>query len=237
MKVQVRPSEETSSPSTICRCGSSLLVDAVERVPDQRRGVAHDILRAPDRIEVGEIGLRHELQRLGRALRRRPVRPIRPMAASAPTLSDGFQKGSAIHRVVLPLDKGRLDRVVAPPRECQLQVAALPCPSPSIVQRTLRAAPWPYVKAARLGRVPGNWAGGIAPIEFRRLGRQRARHPTELSERVTIPCMWSLCVAPQRGRSRLWRTTMPLVAFLNTARWVTAQFPAQGHSDPMLATR
>src|SRR3712207_8717915 len=32
-----------------------LLVHAVERVPDQRRSVAHHVLGAPDRVEVGEV--------------------------------------------------------------------------------------------------------------------------------------------------------------------------------------
>ena len=37
-----------------------LVVHAVERVPYGRRGVAHDVLGAPDRVEIREIGLRHE---------------------------------------------------------------------------------------------------------------------------------------------------------------------------------
>ncbi len=46
-----------------------LVVDAIKRVPDQQGAVAHDILRGPDRIEVRQIGLRDEAQRLavGRA--------------------------------------------------------------------------------------------------------------------------------------------------------------------------
>ena len=49
-----------------------LVVHAVKRVPHQRRGVAHHVCGAPDRIEIGEIGLRHETQRARRgALRDR----------------------------------------------------------------------------------------------------------------------------------------------------------------------
>ena len=73
---------ETSSLSTIWRCGCELRVDAVERVPDQRGGVAHDVLRAPDRIEVGEVGLRHEAQRLGACALRRVAGMARPPLAA-----------------------------------------------------------------------------------------------------------------------------------------------------------
>jgi hypothetical protein len=43
-----------------------LVVDAVERVPNEDRRVAGDIGRAPDRIEIREINLRHEAQCPGR---------------------------------------------------------------------------------------------------------------------------------------------------------------------------
>ena len=49
-----------------------LVVNAVEGVPNGDRRVAGDIGRAPDRIEIGEINLRHEAQCPGRrALRNR----------------------------------------------------------------------------------------------------------------------------------------------------------------------
>jgi sulfur carrier protein ThiS len=52
-----------------------LLIEAVERVPNHRRGVADHILRAPDRIEIGEVRLRHEAERpRRRALRERRCR-------------------------------------------------------------------------------------------------------------------------------------------------------------------
>jgi hypothetical protein len=52
--------------------GLELVVEAIERVPDERRGVAHHVLRAPDGIEIGEVRLRHEAQRARRrALRKR----------------------------------------------------------------------------------------------------------------------------------------------------------------------
>ena len=43
--------------------GFKLVVKPVKRIPDQRRGIAHHILRAPDRVEIGQIGLRHEAER------------------------------------------------------------------------------------------------------------------------------------------------------------------------------
>ena len=85
--VQMRPSGDTSSASTIWRCGCELAVDAVKHVPHQQPGIAGDVGGAPDRIEIGEIGMRHEAQRARRgALRdrrggkaagrqRRPHRP------------------------------------------------------------------------------------------------------------------------------------------------------------------
>src|SRR5262245_1888330 len=49
-----------------------LVVDAVEHVPHQRGSVAHHVLSVLDRIEIGEIGLRHETQHArGGALRDR----------------------------------------------------------------------------------------------------------------------------------------------------------------------
>jgi hypothetical protein len=44
-----------------------LLVHAVERVPHHGGGVAHYVLRAPDRVEIREIGLRHETKCARRA--------------------------------------------------------------------------------------------------------------------------------------------------------------------------
>ena len=43
--------------------GHKLVVQAVKRVPHHGRCVAHHIGTGPDRIEIGEIGLRHEAQR------------------------------------------------------------------------------------------------------------------------------------------------------------------------------
>ena len=37
-----------------------IFVDAVERVPDESGRVADDILRTPNRVEIGEVGLRHK---------------------------------------------------------------------------------------------------------------------------------------------------------------------------------
>src|SRR5947208_15162257 len=47
-----------------------LVVEAVEHVPHQRGGIAHDVLGVPDRIRIGEIRLWHETQHTrGGALR------------------------------------------------------------------------------------------------------------------------------------------------------------------------
>jgi hypothetical protein len=46
------------------RLGLELVIDAVEHVPDQQGAVADNVLRGPDRVEVGEIGLRDEPQGL-----------------------------------------------------------------------------------------------------------------------------------------------------------------------------
>ena len=49
-----------------------LFVHPIKRVPDHGGGIAHHVLRAPDRVEIGEIGLRHETKRArGSALRER----------------------------------------------------------------------------------------------------------------------------------------------------------------------
>src|SRR5262249_41232096 len=39
-----------------------LRIDAVEHVPDEYAGIAGDISGRPDRIEIGEIGVRHQAQ-------------------------------------------------------------------------------------------------------------------------------------------------------------------------------
>ena len=102
-KVQVRPSAETSSPSTICGCGSSCLVHAVEQVPHHRRGVAHDVLRAPDRVEIGEVRLRHEAQRPRRgALRQGGRGKARGAERRGGGAGRGFQEAPAIHPILLP---------------------------------------------------------------------------------------------------------------------------------------
>jgi len=44
-----------------------LLVHPIERVPHHGGGIAHHVLRAPDRIEIREIGLRHETKRARRS--------------------------------------------------------------------------------------------------------------------------------------------------------------------------
>src|SRR5262249_9694911 len=38
------------------------VVEAIKHVPHQRGGIAHDVLGVPDRIEIGEVRLRHEAQ-------------------------------------------------------------------------------------------------------------------------------------------------------------------------------
>ena len=42
-----------------------LTVDAVQRVPNEQRGIADHVLGAPDRVEIGEVRLGDELQQLG----------------------------------------------------------------------------------------------------------------------------------------------------------------------------
>ena len=68
-KVQVLPSASTSCPSTICGCGSSWSLTPYSVSQISSGAIADDILRGPDRIEIGKIGLRHETQHLavGRA--------------------------------------------------------------------------------------------------------------------------------------------------------------------------
>lgn len=74
-------------------------IDAVERVPDQRRRVAHDILRAPDGIEIGEVGLRHEAQgaRRGALCDRRGREAGQCQTARA---GQSLQNGPAIHEIL-----------------------------------------------------------------------------------------------------------------------------------------
>jgi hypothetical protein len=80
-----------------------LVVDAVKHVPHQRGAVAHDVLGVPDRIEIGEIGLRHEAQHArGGALRDR---------GSGKRVSCGedagagyrFQERPSIHEAPIPV--------------------------------------------------------------------------------------------------------------------------------------
>ena len=71
-----------------------LVVNAVKHVPDQRGAIAHDILGVPDRVEIGEIGLRDEAQRARRCAlgdgRRR-------QCACRNRASRRFQERSAMH--------------------------------------------------------------------------------------------------------------------------------------------
>src|SRR6478672_1975353 len=64
---QMAEAEEVSADGLIwtfrLRPGLELFVHAIERVPHHGRGIAHHVLRAPDRVEIREIGLRHEAQR------------------------------------------------------------------------------------------------------------------------------------------------------------------------------
>ena len=78
--------------------GFQLVVKAVKRVPDQGGSIAHHILRAPDRVEVGQIGLRHKAQRArGSPLRQR--RGGKPARASQRRNAGGcLEKISTIHR-------------------------------------------------------------------------------------------------------------------------------------------
>ena len=80
MKLESRP--QTKRPNESIRGGLlaldhltpglKLIVETVKHVPHQRGGIAHDVLCVPDRIKIGEIGLRHEAQHArGPALRDR----------------------------------------------------------------------------------------------------------------------------------------------------------------------
>ena len=40
-----------------------LAVDAVECIPDQQPGVAGDVGGSPNRVEIRDVGMRHETQR------------------------------------------------------------------------------------------------------------------------------------------------------------------------------
>ena len=89
-----------------------LVVDAVQHVPDQQGAVAHDVLRGPDGVEIGQGGLRHEAQHLavpwgvpwvarragqtghGEAARRRKR-----------TRGGGLQKVPTMHRLFCPCSR------------------------------------------------------------------------------------------------------------------------------------
>ena len=83
-----------------------LLVDAVERVPDQRRGVAHDVLGAPDRIEIRKVRLGNEAQRARGGALRQGGRGELLRHGQRPDTGGGFEQRPAIHDV-FPLFAGR----------------------------------------------------------------------------------------------------------------------------------
>src|SRR5215212_1190382 len=76
-----------------------LVVEAVERVPDERRGVADDVLGAPDRVEIGKVRLRHEAQRPRRGAlrdgRRRKAAAARDDARRAHALQKSLRSISS----------------------------------------------------------------------------------------------------------------------------------------------
>jgi hypothetical protein len=75
-----------------------LAVESIERVPHQRGCVAHDILRAPDRVEIRKIGLRHKAQGAHRStLRQRRHRKATGRRQAACS-GQSFQQGPAIHQ-------------------------------------------------------------------------------------------------------------------------------------------
>jgi hypothetical protein len=77
------------------------VVEAIERVPHHGRRIAHDVLRAPDRVEVGEVGLGHETERAcGGALRKGRCRKFSERRGSS-RASCGFQECPAMHGVCL----------------------------------------------------------------------------------------------------------------------------------------
>ena len=80
------------------------VIDPVQRVPDQQGAVAHDILRGPDRIEVGQIGLRHKPQHL---VARRARQPWHGKSArrGKRTRGGGLQKIPTLHRLFSPCSK------------------------------------------------------------------------------------------------------------------------------------
>ena len=72
-------------------------VEAIEGIPHQRGGVAHDILGPPDRIEIREVGLRHKAQGARRSAlgKRRHRKAARRRQAAYPGQS--LQHSPAIH--------------------------------------------------------------------------------------------------------------------------------------------
>ena len=77
-----------------------LFVHTIERVPHHAGGVAHDVLRAPDWVEIGEIGLRHEAKR-ARGSTLRNCRGRQSSRCCQSTCScDGLQERPAIHNLI-----------------------------------------------------------------------------------------------------------------------------------------
>src|SRR5271166_5226357 len=76
-----------------------LLVHSVQHVPDQQGAVADDGLRGPNRIEVGQVGLRNEAERLGFGCETQARR------RQGDGCRDGgrFQETPTIHGVPLPI--------------------------------------------------------------------------------------------------------------------------------------
>ena len=86
-----------------------LVVHAEQHVPDQQRAVADDVLRGPDRIEVGEVGLRHEAQNLVVGGQRQPRRRQRTCHYGC-----SLQEAPAIDPVChLPIPAARRPRTIA----------------------------------------------------------------------------------------------------------------------------
>src|SRR4029078_650454 len=81
VEFEVGPQLESPSktvPGDALRCNHlslrlQLTVHAVQHVPDEESGIASDICSGPDRVEIGEIGMRHQAQ----GLRRRALRDRR----------------------------------------------------------------------------------------------------------------------------------------------------------------
>ena len=82
------------------RLRHEVAVHPVERVVEQHRGVAHHVERGPDRVQVGQIGLRNETQHLGIGCQRQPWRS--QTTRRRERTRGSLQESPTIHRLLQP---------------------------------------------------------------------------------------------------------------------------------------